>query len=114
MGSVTVIGPPTCSCAVNTGSTDCEECSTLPKRTAAKRMGCPLLAVGGGHELLGEHLGRSHRFGGVDSLLPGGDQFNVKIVLIVSTIPWCVPRSLVLTASKGLYYTKSIFPMVAA
>ncbi|GJE57965.1 hypothetical protein MPOCJGCO_0041 [Methylobacterium trifolii] len=40
-GWVTVTGPPRAICALNTGTTEPTEPSTLPKRTAMSRVGWP-------------------------------------------------------------------------
>ena len=45
-GCVTVTGPPASICALNFGTTEPFEASTLPKRTAISRIGACLPARG--------------------------------------------------------------------
>ena len=61
-GCVTVTGPPRRICSRNSGTTEPDDSSTLPKRTMQKRVCVPRVLQPLQHDL-GEALGRAHHVG---------------------------------------------------
>ena len=72
-GCVTVTGPPAAICCSNSGKALPLLPSTLPNRTAIKRVPLSLQPL---HDQLGHALGHAHDVGWVDRLV-GGDQNEI-------------------------------------
>ena len=101
-GCVTVIGPPRAICSLNFGITLPDEPSTLPKRTAMKRVpGCS--AASDDTTISAARLRGAHHVGRVDGLV-GGDQHEALGAGLRATASaaLCVPSVLLRTAAHAL------------
>ena len=105
-GCVTVSGPPASICALNFGTTDPFEASTLPKRTAIRRMGrsCPALRRANSLSSAWQYIS-AKRFE-APSTDTGSIALSVEIITMAAA-PAAAAASATLTEPKTLVLTPS-------